>query len=171
MDISADYLKKLITIELEYVDDDRVLAHVQALLVQPYLEFRDWDYGEPGQQFPCWMVFRDSDSNKGIAYCESGFGPSCPWGLLWLGSQESRHLSMGMDSSWYSSLLDAYFESFAVTELPIWRIVKNRFSDGEKPISPESSWEATWEQLTELRKADPETRYDIGHSITYRPKT
>src|SRR5260370_7339874 len=48
--------------------------------------------------------------------------PRAPWGLVWLGDEEDERRSIGMDSGCYSTFLDAYFESFAATELPIWRI-------------------------------------------------
>ncbi len=47
-------------------------------------------------------------SNTGIAYCEFGFGPRNPWGLVFL----SRG-SIGMDSAWYESFWASYFESMA----------------------------------------------------------
>src|SRR6267154_2221046 len=52
------------------------------MLIEPYVLLRYWDYGEPGQQYPCWMVLRDDHSGGEVAYCEYGFGPRCPWGLI-----------------------------------------------------------------------------------------
>jgi hypothetical protein len=40
----------------------------------------------------------------GIVYCEQGFGPRCPWGLIW---QDEDLPNMGPDSSWFSSLAEA----------------------------------------------------------------
>jgi hypothetical protein len=73
-------------------------------LIQPRLEARQRDYGAPNQEFPCWLVLEHPPSNTGIAYCAEGFGPSNPWGLLFLSGE---HLSMGMDSAWFTSLEDA----------------------------------------------------------------
>ena len=53
---------------------------------------RGWDFGEPGQKFPCWIVLDHLPTNTCIAYCENGFGPSYPWGLLFI---KGQHLSMG----------------------------------------------------------------------------
>ena len=114
-----------------------------------------------------WAILNDSNSNTGIAYCESGFGPRAPWGLVWLGDSEDKRMSMGMDSGWFSTFLDAYFESFAATELPIWRVFKTGSSGTREPVTDENFWEPTWERVTECRKADPASRYDCGHSITY----
>lgn len=87
-----------------------VVAAIRPLLVVPHLEERDWDYGPAGQRFLCWIVLEHPASNTGIAYCDEGFGPGSPWGLLFL---EGQHLSMGPDSGWYSSLEDAFRESMA----------------------------------------------------------
>src|SRR3546814_4621244 len=54
----------------------------------------------------------DVCSSDLIVYCESGFGPERPWGLVHLGGQ---HMSMGDDSGWFPIFLDAYFGSFAPT--------------------------------------------------------
>jgi hypothetical protein len=67
-------------------------------------------------EYPCW--FQDAQSGGEIAYCEYGFGPRCPWGLV-SSADEERHRSMGMGSGWYTTFLDAFFESFACVELPI----------------------------------------------------
>ena len=105
--IDADTLKGLIGRELKNLLDVRVTAHIRSLLVEPRAELRDWDYGEPGEQYPCWITFADNVSNIAIAYCESGFGPRNPWGLLWLESRE--YMSMGMDLSLAFHLLGRLF--------------------------------------------------------------
>jgi hypothetical protein len=78
----------------------------------PRAALRNGDYGEPGLQYLCWTILNDKKSNTGIVYCESGFGPRAPWGLVWLGDAENERMLMGMDSQWFSTFLDAYFESF-----------------------------------------------------------
>jgi hypothetical protein len=168
MPADADTLKGLIDRELKRLSDARVLAQVRALLVEPKAILRDWDYGQPGEQFACWAVLNDTDSNTGIAYCENGFGPRNPWGLVWLGSDEHRYLSMGSDSSWFPTFLDAYFDSAAAARLPIWRITKTSSSAAREPITDENSWKATWQRVAEFRKVDPESRYDVDHSIAFK---
>jgi hypothetical protein len=166
MAIDAGTLKATIEHELERLSDARVAAQIRSLLVEPKAVLRNWDYGKPGEQYPCWAVLSDGDSKTGIVYCESGFGPRNPWGLVWLGSDEDEHMSMGMDSGWFPAFLDAYFDSFAATQLPIWRVFKTGPSGVRQPITEESSWQATWERIAEYRNADPASRYDCGHSIT-----
>jgi hypothetical protein len=168
MTTTPSTLKTLIQQELGHVTDGRVLVHVKAMLIEPNVVLRDWDYGDPGQQFPCWNVLCHSNSNTGVAYCEKGFGPYMPWGLVWLGDPAHPHFSIGMDSSWFPTFLDAYFDSFAVTELPIWRVMKNGVCGHGELITCEDTWEETWKRVAELREADPCSRYDCRHGITFK---
>lgn len=95
---------QLVAQQLRAIAQPELLALAQSLLVEPRLESRPWDYGAQNQEFPCWVVLEHLPSNTGIAYCAQGFGPSNPWGLLFLSGE---HLSMGMDSAWFASLEDA----------------------------------------------------------------
>src|SRR5262245_218248 len=108
MPVSAASLTEQIRAELAALGDRRVIEHVRRLLVPPKIEMRGWDYGTPGQEYPCWLVLEHAASNTGIAYSEYGFGPSFPWGLLHLRGKE--HMSMGMDSGWFDYFLETYFE-------------------------------------------------------------
>jgi len=65
-------------------------------------ERRLWSYDD--SEYPCWIVLEDKVSNVGVAYCEHGFGPKAPWGLLGL---TDNHLHMGDDSAWFPSLEQA----------------------------------------------------------------
>ncbi len=96
--------------ELSQIVDADLLAAMQPLLVVPRCELRGWDYGALGQEFPCWIILDHPPTNTCIAYCQHGFGPLSPWGLLFIAGQ---YLSMGMDSGWYSRLEDAFRESMA----------------------------------------------------------
>lgn len=156
----------MINRELEHLSDPRVLAHIRSLLVEPKPILRNWDYGPPGQQYPCWAVLDDDPANSdtGIAYCEYGFGPDQPWGLVWLGGD---HMSMGMDSGWYPTFLDAYFESFAPTVLPIWRVIKNDPQGNPIPLTGEGGWDERWKEVEELKKTDPNARLYVHHCIAY----
>jgi hypothetical protein len=161
MSVDADALKDLIDRELAGVPDERIVRHIRAHLVEPTPELRDWDYGEPGQQYPCWIVFRHATSNTGIAYCENGFGPRCPWGLLWIGG-EGKPLSIGQDSAWYTNFIETYFNSFAISELPIWRVFKKDKSGQRIPTSDEGTWDTTWAQVLALRERNPDSYYDCA---------
>jgi hypothetical protein len=135
MTINTDTLKALVEGELARMADARVTSHIRSLLTEPKPVLRDWDYGEKGQQYVCWIVLEEHASKTGIAYCESGFGPTTPWGLIGL-----EYSSMGMDSSWYTTFLQAYFGSVVATDLPIWRVFKTESSGVRRPITPEGNW-------------------------------
>jgi hypothetical protein len=163
-------LTSLIEQELEHLSDARVLGHIRELLVEPEVVFRAWDYREPGEKYPCWTVLKYPSSETGIAYCENGFGPRCPWGLVGLDEDEQRN-SMGMDSGWFTCLLDAYFDSHAAAELPIWRVFKETSSWPGEPVTEEGLWEVTWQRLEQYRKEDPASKYGVHHSVAYQRRS
>jgi hypothetical protein len=108
--------------ELKAIHDPSLLDLIRKLLVEPYAVERDWDYGAPGQKYVCWTVLEHQASGTGVAYCEEGFGPDYPWGLVFLSGPA---MNIGMDSAWFASLEDAVRESRA------W--------DGENPADYEVS--------------------------------
>lgn len=159
-------LSSLVESEIRKIGDARVAAHIRQLLVTPRPVYRQWDYGQPGEAYLCWSVLEHPASNTGICYCESGFGPRSPWGLVFL-SGSPPEMSMGMDAAWYTSLEEAYFECSAATDLPIWRVYRRR--DGEDypgtPLTPEGDWEATWEEVRRWRERDTAHRYHCSHTL------
>jgi len=153
--------------ELALISDARVTAYIRQLLVEPAVMMRGWDYGSDGDQYPCWTVLRHVSSNTGIVYCEFGFGPRSPWGLVKLEGDEAM-TSIGMDSGWFTSFLQAFFDSFAATNLPIWQVVKTDLDvDEVKIISGEGDWDETWAKIMDLRKSDPASGYSCCPSVTY----
>ena len=113
MALSASAVSALVEAQLARVADPQAVALIRSLLVPPRCELRPWDYGPSDTHYPCWIVAEHAPSKTGIAYCEEGFGPRCPWGLLWISGER---LSMGMDCGWYGSLEDAVRESCAWPE-------------------------------------------------------
>ena len=95
------------------ISDTRLADKIRELLVAPYVVERPWDYGAPDERFPCWTVLEHAPANTGIAFCPEGFGPSCPWGLVFL---SGTHMSIGMDSGWFVSLEQAMRDSRAWDE-------------------------------------------------------
>jgi hypothetical protein len=162
MAISTGILKPLLELELAGICDNRVTTHIRSLLVEPKPVLRDWDYGATGQQFVCWNVLEHPSSNTGIAYCESGFGPGAPWGLVAL---EGAHMSIGMDSGWFQTFLRAYLDSQPATLLPIWRVYKTDLSGVRLPITSEGEWDQTWQQVMHYRAVDFASHYDCDTSI------
>jgi hypothetical protein len=96
-------IEALVVRELERIEQPELVALAQSLRVPLRLEERPWDYGRDGQTYPCWISFAHEPSNTVVAYCAEGFGPTYPWGLLFLGEPRS----MGMDSQWFASVEDA----------------------------------------------------------------
>jgi hypothetical protein len=166
MAIDAHTLTRMIDAELSLLTDSRVVAHVRTLLVEPTILMRHWEYGRKGERYPCWTVLRHPASSTDIAYCEQGFGPSSPWGLVF-SDTEAEHASIGMDCGWYKTFLQAYLESFAAADLPIWRVFKREGTAAGHPITDEGEWDATWEKVMALRESDPANQYDCSTSIGY----
>jgi hypothetical protein len=165
--ITAKFLIARIEEELATLNDRRVIAQIRGLMVAPALQMRAWDYGAAGDAHLCWLVLAQKSQNTGIAYCESGFGPRTPWGLLSL--EGTEHMSMGMDSGWFDGFLDAYFESPASSELPIWRVFRHDGNDFPgAPITEEDSWEATWAKVMRLRSEQPDVRFNCWQSVYVR---
>jgi hypothetical protein len=166
--VDASMLKSLIQAELAGVSDQRVVDHIRSLLVEPEIVLRAWDYGQPGQTFPCWTVLDDSaGSDSGVAYCEDGFGPRCPWGLVFLGDDRLGKSSIGMDSGWFPTFMEAYFNSFAATAMPIWRVFE---MDGGRPstaLTDELAWDVAWQRCEILRLGNPSAAYMV-HTPLYR---
>lgn len=150
---------------LAVVSDLRVAAHIRSQLVDPNLVMRGWDYGEPNQQFPCWTVLEDDRSGTGIAYCAEGFGPARAWGLVFLGHPNDPLTSMGMDSGWYATFMEAYFESFAPTVLPIWHVMRGR-RGARVMVTDEMAWDDAWELVDKMRAAEPAAHFYVDHAAS-----
>jgi hypothetical protein len=103
-------VNNLVATEISRISQAELVNRIRELLVEVRCEHREWDYGEAGKTYPCWIVAEHPDSNTAIAYCEQGFGPSYPWGLL---SIQGQHMSIGMDCSWFVSLEQAFRDSLA----------------------------------------------------------
>lgn len=162
MAVTPAFITAALERELSSLSDQRVVEHVRSLLVPPRLEMRAWDYG-PADEYPCWLVLEHQKSGTAITYCEFGFGPTSPWGLLFLTAENT---SMGMDCGWYDRFLKAYFESPAVTDLPIWRVLRDRnLDDAPEVITGEASSEQTWSEVMRLRERNDGFRYHCGQVI------
>ncbi len=109
---TSEEISELVREQLDQIKDEKIRSQIARWLIMPRLEEREWDYARYPEtvKFPCWFVLEHKDSNIGIAYCEEGFGPEKPWGMLWL---TGGHLSMGMDAGWCDDLEHAFVESMA----------------------------------------------------------
>jgi hypothetical protein len=102
--MNCETVLSLVDDQLSYITQPELIEWVRTGLITPRCEQRPWDYGVQGQTFPCWIVWEHAESSMCIAYCEHGFGPTYPWGLLYCSGQ---YLNMGADSEWFYSLEDA----------------------------------------------------------------
>ncbi len=160
MSITADYLRQLVEAELSKVSDPQVVSQIHLFLLQPRIIERNWDYGEPGQTYPCWSLLDHPASNTGIVYCQKGFGPRRPWGLVGLVNTEDS--SMGMDSGWFDSFMAAYFESWLFGELPIWKVFRVVDPPGQNvPLTEESDLDSAWTRAEELRATESCAEYRV----------
>lgn len=152
--------------DLTNLRDPRVRAGIQAFRLAAPAPIRlAWDYGKPGETFDGWLVFDDPEHRKGIAYCDQGFGPKNPWGIIITGETCP---SMGMDCGWFRRFIDAYMDSFSAADLPIWRVVRWTSSDrSREPITGELAWEEAWEMVYRLRAEEPSYFYSCEHDIAY----
>lgn len=164
MTVTVAQLQQWVESELEGNPDTRVVRHIRSLLVEPQAVLRPWNYGEDDEAYPCWSLLDHPKSSTGIAYCEFGFGPGQPWGLVGLAGFPDQ--SLGMDSGWFTTFMEAFFESQAAADLPIWRVFKQ--GAGPYPgvaLTGEAGWKSTWEKVYALRASDPLGRYHCSHGI------
>jgi hypothetical protein len=101
--IGIDQIRELLSAELARIQDVDRREALRSLLVEPTVEMREWDYGEPGERFPCWIVAVVPDYEVKLAYCDQGFGPADPWGAVFV-----PETSIGMDSQWHATLDDVF---------------------------------------------------------------
>ena len=103
MILTAKDIESKVEAEIERSKSPNHANLMRRLLVSPRCEIRPWDYG-PVDSYPCWVVGEHPSTNTAFVYCDQGFGPKHPWGLLNL---SGKYSSMGMDSGWFAFLEDA----------------------------------------------------------------
>src|SRR5262245_34905617 len=69
-----------------------------------------------------------------------------PLGLV-SSADEEQYRSMGMDSGWFTTFLDAFVESVACVELPIWKVIKVEADGSRTHLTDEDAWDATWRRI------------------------
>ncbi len=163
--MTATEVEALTRDDMRALDDARVVAHVPALLVAPPRPLQlAWPYGAAGVTFDAFLVLDHPRSGTGIVHCQQGFGPAHPWGLIFT---DRGPLSTGTDDGWYPRFLDAYFESKASADVPIWRVREWQTSRDGAWLSGELPWDEAWAQVAELRASAPHGQHYCDHSIRY----
>ena len=97
-------IEKLVEKEIHCITQADLVEAIRAHRVLTRVEKREWDYSDSYTEYPCYIVLEDKKSNTAVAYCEKGFGPVYPWGLIFI---EGEVMSLGMDSGWFASLEEA----------------------------------------------------------------
>jgi hypothetical protein len=92
-------IRDLLEAELVKIADPARRAALTAVLVPPRRLVLKWGYGAPGERYECWLVGLSPNGKERLVYCEHGFGPSDPWGLV--GTEEDW---TGMDCQWHVGL-------------------------------------------------------------------
>ena len=162
--IPADVMA-LVRDDMRALSDARVAVHVASLLAVPPQPLRlGWTFGAIGQTLDGFLVLDHPRSGTGIVYCEHGFGPANTWGLVFT---DRGPLSAGSSDGWYPRFLDAYFESKAAVDMPIWRVREWRTSYDGAWLSGELPWDETWARVAELRASAPHIQYYSDHSVRY----
>jgi hypothetical protein len=116
----------LVNSQLITIEDALVRSTIENLLVSPFSQTRNL----VGTEHLCWVVAEHTESGTGYLYCETAFGPSLVWGIVWLSDSE-----IGMDSGWFPTLGDAFYDSFAAAPLKIWNVVKRNSSDSDSVVA------------------------------------
>lgn len=96
--------------------DPAASAAFARLSVPPYASLRRWNYGGPDDKFSCWIVAESARQNLAVAYCDQGFGPMHPWGVVLLRGDDFQ-MSLGMDSDWFGTLEEVLTQSWASRRL------------------------------------------------------
>jgi len=108
-------LISLMDTEIAAIGDSTLRQRVQETRIVPTPLRCAWDYGEwggePGKTYECWKVLAPP-GRVGVVYSEQGFGPRCPWGLIW---QDEDLPDMGPDSNWFSGLAEAAVEALNIS--------------------------------------------------------
>jgi len=91
-------IRKLVNAELAKVIDPSRRAAIQAILVLPQILHLEWNYGNQGERFECWLVGLSIRGER-LVYCDAGFGPTYPWGVL-----DADDQSLGRDDQWHLGL-------------------------------------------------------------------
>lgn len=155
--------------ELTQLSDSGVVAHIQALRDQPTVTIRRWNYGRD-ERYRCWTVLRHPASDTGIAYCEHGFGPRSPWGLVLLQGDERltslEWIALGIRRSCKLSLNRMRQQTCQSGTSSKWTARLGTCK--MQALSSEGDWDATWARLTALQAADPANQYDM---IAGRPSS
>jgi hypothetical protein len=167
-ELTAQDVTLLVQQQLDSIQDLLVKEAITALLVEPTCLEREWDYGYEGQTYPCWAIAEHVASNTLFVYCEYGFGPRTPFGMVFL---SGPNLGMGMDSSWYTSLEAVFYESFAGVPVPIWSVIRWQSQDDSRLIATNLTSPDAYELAEKLNQQQYIPNGDHPRPYSVEPRT
>lgn len=144
--------------ELSAIADSVVREALRSRIRPPDEHVRGWEWGAPGEAYPCWTVVSDPVTDTAIVYSEHGFGPATPWGLVFI----SRPWS-GMDSAWFMRLEDAFVESFMGAGLPIWDVAVEDAPGTFRRLAASLTTAEAFAMRDDLAARDPGARYHVRY--------
>ncbi|HEY2840193.1 MAG TPA: hypothetical protein VGJ26_13645 [Pirellulales bacterium] len=92
-------IRQLVDIQLLTIVDPSRREALKERLVSPQPLSLKWGYGAPDERFQCWLIGFSKDGKLRLVYCDQGFGPEYPWGIV--GASQDW---MGMDCDWHVGL-------------------------------------------------------------------
>jgi hypothetical protein len=108
---SANEMRDVVEAELLGIGNAEAVRGIHAFLIEPRMEMRFWDWGDPPKEYPVWVVAESSRYDYGIVFSDYGFAPDRPWGLVFL-----SHRNFDADYCWFSTLESAYSDSRLLEE-------------------------------------------------------
>jgi hypothetical protein len=153
---SSDDVAALAAEQLAAINDAVVRDALESLLQIPSRHLRDWDYGVAGEQYECWTVAVDAESDTALVYSEHGFGPVHPWGLV---SASERHF--GMDSGWFLRLEDAFVGSPLGARLPVWNVVAEGGAGADRTLATSLTMAEAFRKRDAVAALDTGGRYHV----------
>lgn len=99
-------IELLVETELDRISDTTLREALRAYLIPPRIHYRNWEYSNAPERYPCWLVADFHPEQWGVAYSEYGHGSHSHWGVVSLIQD-----SFGMDSQWFRFLEDAFIHS------------------------------------------------------------
>ncbi len=107
MNVEGARVQSLVASQSGLIKDRGTRDALLSCLVEPRSQTLQWPYGSGTETYRCWVVAELTADGAAIGYSEQGFGPRTPWGLIWLDDDYP-----GQDSGWFTTLHEAYLDSF-----------------------------------------------------------
>lgn len=103
MKLDSELIQNLVEEQISGIKDNDRQSALRAIIVDPYVELREWDYAE-NTKYQCWIIAKPKNDDHVFAYCNEGFGPNTPWGII----KKDSNGSMGPDACWHTFLEDLF---------------------------------------------------------------